>query len=171
MNRATQTQADFIVPVSMQGAGRPPLAAQPSKDEAPTASPEIETRPSVPADESGYVRLNDEEWALFQRAAGAIVRLRPNQHDADRIFVEAALTVMTGRRHWMQLPRERFGKWLHLHHRCSRWLERGIWSALAVEQAFGPELSRQVIEYSQRYKMRLEHQRRRRRARLLASDD
>lgn len=135
------------------------------------ASSAIETRPPAPVDESGFVRLNDEAWALFLRAARPMVRLRPNQHDANRIFVEAALTVMTGRRHWMQLPRERFGKWLHLHHRYSRWLERGIWSALAMEQAFGPELSRQVIEYSQRCQTRLEHQRRRRRARLLASDD
>lgn len=132
---------------------------------------EPQARRPAPVDESEFVRLDDEQWALFLRAAQPMVRLRANQHESNRIFVEAALTVMTGRRHWMQLPQERFGKWLHLHHRYSRWLDRGIWAALAVEQAFGPELSRQVIEYSQRYMTRLEHRRLRRRSRLLESDD
>ncbi|ALN55844.1 hypothetical protein GLE_0486 [Lysobacter enzymogenes] len=121
-------------------------------------------------DEAGFVRLSEHEWAQFVEVARTLIQLRPAEEDNTRRFVEAVLTVMSGRRFWAQLPSERFGKWYLHHHRNLRWLERGVWLALAQRGAFGSERSRQMIGFVERQRASLQRQRARRRARLLSKD-
>lgn len=155
--RAAKRSIEMHRPIQMHG----PLERQ--------AEPRAAARTGAD-DEAGFVRLGDQEWAQFVAVARTVIHLRPAEEDNTRRFVEAVLTVMSGRRFWAQLPSERFGKWYLHHHRNLRWLERGVWLALAQREAFGSERSRQMIGFVERQRASLQRQRARRRARLLSKD-